>query len=283
LPECIDRLKQARIDFIVVVDNASSDDSVSVVQSSHPDVHIIRSASNIGYARGNNIGCTALLRYGVAYLLVVNPDCRVTPEMPTVLVEVLAQHRDAGCAGGEAVDSNARHARVSFRNRPTLADAVLIFGRLRDLPLIRPMVAKALLKRRQAHYVRLRDTSPIYAVSGACFMMRASAYVDVGGFDESTFLHNEELILSERLRAKRLTVLAVPKAQYSHAESASLKRHPWRSWLGFLHSEQVLWRRYYHRSLAATGLLVLRLLETAVWPPFELCRRAWHRMISCGL
>jgi GT2 family glycosyltransferase len=281
LPDCISYLKRAQIEVIVVVDNASSDESVPVVQSRHPDVLIIQSSTNTGYARANNIGCRALLKRGVTYLLVVNPDSRVSPEMPGALAVALEQHQHAGCAGGSAVDPGGGHARASFRNRPTLADSVLIYGRLRDLPLIRPLVTTALFRRRSAHYVRPATTSPTYAVSGACFMARAPAFMEIGGFDESTFLHNEELILSERLHSKQWTVLAVPNAHYSHAESTSLKRHPWWSWLGFVHSEQILWRRYYRRSFAATALLVLRLLETALWPPLEYCRRVWHRTMSC--
>ena len=273
LPGCIRTLQQAGITEIVVVDNDSSDGSPAAVERECPGVQVIRTGANLGYARGNNVGCRVLLERGCDYLLIVNPDVRITPEMPARLIQALADNPQAGCAGGCAVGDNGQPARVSFRNKPTLADEVIVYGQLRDLPVLSRVLREPLAWRRNKLYAAPTETGGVYAVSGACFMIRAAVFADIGGFDESTFLHHEELILSERLAARGWTVLAVPEARYHHGESHSIRRYALRSWFAFVGSEQVLLRRYYRRPFAATALFGLRLVESALYVGYHELRR----------
>ena len=74
----IERSSYAPFDTIVV-DNASTDDSVQAIRFAFPEIRIIENQENLGYAGGNNVGLEAALLYGYDYVLVLNNDTIVDP------------------------------------------------------------------------------------------------------------------------------------------------------------------------------------------------------------
>jgi GT2 family glycosyltransferase len=76
-------------------------------------------------------------------------------------------------------------------------------------------------------------------------MFRTTAFEEIGGFDEGTFLYEEELIVAERLRAAAWDVISVPSAVYEHIQEYSTRQIHLRACWYFIASEQHLLRRYY--------------------------------------
>jgi GT2 family glycosyltransferase len=87
---CIESLRQS--DWpeleIVVVDNASSDDTVTAVREREPDVTLIENAENLGFAGGNNVGIRHALETGCEYVMLLNNDATAAPDCIRRLVEV---------------------------------------------------------------------------------------------------------------------------------------------------------------------------------------------------
>ncbi len=93
--ECVTSLKQ--LDYpnaqIIVVDNASPDDSVAQIQAEHPDIHLICAKTNGGFSAGNNIGIRyALEKLDAAYVWILNNDTLIPPDALTALVAQAQAH-----------------------------------------------------------------------------------------------------------------------------------------------------------------------------------------------
>ncbi|MDN3509640.1 MAG: glycosyltransferase family 2 protein [Candidatus Neptunochlamydia sp.] len=82
---------------VVVVDNGSTDDSASAISTSFPDVYLIQTGENIGYAEGNNVGIRYALEKGADFVFILNNDTTVEPDILQAFLK-----RDALIQGGKA-------------------------------------------------------------------------------------------------------------------------------------------------------------------------------------
>src|SRR5512135_2508392 len=95
---------RSRLDVeIIVVDNASSDETVATLRGAFPAVNVIVNASNLGFGRGNNVGLAAATG---RYLLLLNSDAFVQPGALRALVEFMDAHPDAGACGPMLLNLN---------------------------------------------------------------------------------------------------------------------------------------------------------------------------------
>jgi GT2 family glycosyltransferase len=242
LTDCVENLLEASKSFereLVVVDNNSSDASVAQLSARFPEVQVIANHSNLGYARGNNIGARHLLDRGCDLLLFANPDVIVSESALHALLRTLRNTPDAGCCGGLPMNSKGV-SRAACRTKPSLFEKLVLYSPLSYIPITRPL--------RRRHYLNpdsLSDGSPVFAVSGAMVLFRAAAFQQIGGFDEATFLYEEELIAAEGLAAAGWKTLVATSCRYFHWEAHSSRHMPYRRRLHFIRSEQYLLRRYY--------------------------------------
>jgi GT2 family glycosyltransferase len=264
----IRQLKQARFapqTRLVVVDNASSDGSLARLRDEYPSLQVIESGVNLGYAAGNNLGARLLLESGCTFLVFLNPDVTVRSDTITHLVDTLRRDPHAGCAGGIPHTAAGEIANIA-RRRPSLTEKLIAYGPLRRTPFVR-----RLCRRHWIGMDELSEGSSVYAVCGACIAFRAEAFRSIQGFDENTFLYEEEFIVAERLKTLGWKVVVSLGARYSHTEalSTSLIRH--RRLFHFYASENYLLRRYYGLHPALCALFTLyRHCEWFVGAPFRL-------------
>ncbi len=260
LVNCIRALQDALRDGsheIVIVDNNSADKSAAVVEQHYPELRVIRSPVNSGYARGNNIGARYLLEKGQKYIAFVNPDVTVLHDTLARMLAVLENYRDAGCVGGIAVVHGEPSER-SFRTKPTLAQKLWLYSLAKDFPLLRDWFAAMTKSLESEHFVTLSGSAqPVYAVSGACILFPAAVFAHIGGFDEHTFLFQEEFIISERLQRAGYRIYGAPEARYDHLLGHSVRARLLRSQWCFIRSEQYLARAYYGWRLLKRSLVGL--------------------------
>jgi len=246
---------------VVVVDNASQDDSAALVERTFTDVKVVRTGANLGYARGNNVGGRYLATRDCRYIAFVNPDVTVGPSTLQTMQDVADRYGDAGCIGGIAIHNGKRIER-SFRTKPTYLEKIILYSNSRDLPLLRTILAGITKRLEKRHFISLNTTQPVYAVSGACIVFPCSAYKKIDGFDERTFLFQEEFIISERLRQVGLLVYGCPEATYEHIHGHSVGQRLLRAQRIFIDSEQYLIRTYYRWNWFQRGLmLIVRYLD----------------------
>lgn len=94
---CMGSLSQSAVPVsVVVVDNASTDGIVQYIQQNYPDVHVIETGSNSGFAKANNLGIRYALDHGADYVFLLNQDAWIENDTMGLLLESFAEHEKAG-------------------------------------------------------------------------------------------------------------------------------------------------------------------------------------------
>jgi GT2 family glycosyltransferase len=207
---CVEPLAALPDVRVTVVDNASPDRSADAVTGLGVDV--VRSPRNGGFSYGCNLGAG---QGEAPYLLFLNPDARIDAESLAALRASLDSVPAAGLAAPRIVAEDGTLAwslRRFPRHRSTFAQALFLHR-------LRPLAAWSdELVRDPAAYER--PGAPDW-VSGACMLVRRSAFESIGGFDEDFFLYCEDTDLCRRLWAAGHGIRFQPAAVARHVGGAS--------------------------------------------------------------
>ncbi|MFL5174157.1 MAG: glycosyltransferase family 2 protein [Microvirga sp.] len=212
LPECLGALRADDVPAIVV-DNASTDDTVAVAEGQ--GARVIRNARNEGYGRANNIGARAAES---EFILIVNPDCIVDKGAVAALVDAARRYPDAAFFAPRIVEPSGR---VFYQPRSLLATSLTNPG------------GKLVLPEGEA-------CAPFF--SGACFLMRRDVFLKLGGFDENIFLFYEDDDLCRRVADSGSALIYVPQAVVRHGRGQSSGEKPGRIFASRWHQA---WSRAY--------------------------------------
>ena len=250
---------------VIVLDNASKDDTVQTVRSAHPWVQVIASAQNLGFAAGNNL---AAQHASGRHLLLLNPDALPHAGALRRGLARLEQHPDTGLAGGELVDVDGLR-QPSARMFPTLRDE---FFTLSGLAARHPH--SRWLARLDRRWADPEQDAVVDWIPGAFVFIPRAVFVRLGGFDERFFMYYEEVDLCRRMQQQGLKIHYWPGLKAMHIGGASAKtvRSERVSRAG---SELESWRMrsgllYYRKHHGALGAAGLHWLE---W--------GWHRLRQC--
>ena len=195
---------------VTVVDNACPDDSGATVEDLA--IELIRAPRNGGFSYGCNLGAAGAT---APYLLFLNPDARIDAEALAALIAVLRDDEGTGLAGPRILDDDGSLSyslRRFPRLRSTFAQALFLH---RVFPL-KPWTDE--LVRDHGAYDRAATAEWL---SGACMLVRRSAYEAIGGFDEGFFLYCEDTDLCLRLWQAGYCVRYEPAAVVHHVGGAS--------------------------------------------------------------
>lgn len=196
---------------IIVVDNASTDDTREIVRA-FAEVRLIESAENRGFGGGNQLGFEHSRGRIIVFL---NPDAAIQTGFSEKVRSVFTQHYDIGILGGRILNADG-----------TLQRAGNAFPTFFSL-LYQHSAYKHLFPRSRAHrkfYVSDWDGETaryIDAVSGACFAMRREVLQEIGGFDDKFFLYFEEFDLSRRVQKLGWRVYFEPELTVQHIGQVS--------------------------------------------------------------
>ena len=249
LRRCLESLDGYPAGFlrIVVVDNDSRDGTVELVRTEFPEVQVLESGTNVGFARATNAG----IRVGHApFVLALNPDTSVPTNVLERLLEVFNEHPDVGICGCRLVREDGSFDHASRRSFPTVLSSLGHFtglGRRRS--------ASARLAAYRAPDV---DEGVVDAVNGAFMLMRRAALDEVGLFDEGYWMYMEDLDLCYRFREAGWSTWYEPSVVASHAKGGSSGpvRSP-RLNYAFHYGMFRFYRKHYaRRSAAALNALV---------------------------
>jgi GT2 family glycosyltransferase len=241
----------------VVVDNASSDGSDAIANELAPAVRLVRNQSNVGFGRGVNQGVAATT---APFVLVMNPDCALSPGAIATLQDALRAHPSCAIVGPRILDPDGT-VQGSARGDPDMLTG--LFGRT---AFLRRMFPGAALSRKNVVTGDTADAAVVDWVSGACFLARREALEAVGGFDERYFLYWEDADLCRRLRARGYEIRYVPSATAIHRVGHSSRTVQAASVRAFHDSAY----RYYATHVAPGVLNPKRVLARAL-----LAARCW--------
>lgn len=233
-----------------VVDNASSDGSAEMVAERFPQVHLIRSPHNGGYAYGNNLALRQLGLQGAMpasrYVLLLNPDTRVAPGDLAATVAYADQHPDVGMVGVKLVRQDGSLDLACRRSFPT--PAVSLY---RMLGLSRLFPRSRTFGRYNLTYLDPDQTAEVDAVVGAFMVVRQQAVAQAGLLDEAYFMYGEDLDWALQIKQRGWKVVYYPAVTVLHYKRASSSKSLHRTTRAFYESMLIFYRKHYARTMPA--------------------------------
>lgn len=206
--------KTTRI-HVVVFDNASADGSADAVAEAFPQVQLIRSAQNLGFARANNVVAKMAQ---TEWLLLLNPDTEVHEGAVDTLLAFGKAHPQAGIYGGRTVFRDGSLNTSSCWNRITpwsvFCSMTGLTALLRNTRVFNP----------EAIGGWKRDTEREVDIVVGCFLLiRRALWAELGGFDPRYFMYGEEADLCLRAAKMGYRPRITPQAEIMHIVGAASK------------------------------------------------------------
>lgn len=188
---------------IVVVDNGSNDDSVSIVAQHFPSVILIKNEQNLGFAHANNQGLS--IGSGRYYLL-LNSDTIVLPGALDVLVETADSDPRLGVVGPKLLnmDGSIQKSWASFPS------------------MLSELIGKNFRIRKPVQYYPC--AYEVDCIGGACMLVRSETVEEVGQLDDAFFFYSEEVDWCYRIKKKNWKIWYVTSAEIYHLGGGSTQR-----------------------------------------------------------
>ncbi|MES1214545.1 MAG: glycosyltransferase [Bacteroidota bacterium] len=177
---------------IIVVDNNSSDGSISFLQPLFPSVLFLSNKENTGFSKACNQGLAASKG---KYILFLNPDTIVPEDCFTKCISFLDSHADAGALGIRMLDGGGKFLKESKRAFPEpLTSLYKLFGLSRLFPRSRTFAKYHL------EYLPEKENHQVDVLAGAFIMVKKEVLEKTGSFDETFFMYGEDIDLSYRIQ-----------------------------------------------------------------------------------
>ncbi|MBN1866617.1 glycosyltransferase family 2 protein [Candidatus Sumerlaeota bacterium] len=262
LLECLESISTHSNDLdieTIVVDNASSDDSVEGVKNAFPAVRVIENADNAGFAKGNNIGI-AVARG--RYVCLVNSDVVFIDDCLRGLVRWMDEHPEVGMAGPRILNRD-RTLQLSARRAPTLWRLFCEAVFLEKMPGLRRIAPGCDLRPGELAALRKVDV-----LSGCLMMVRRMALEEVGGLDDGYFMYAEDDDWCRRFLAAGWGVVYNPTWSAVHYGGGSSRNAPSRFFVEMKKAQLRYLAKHYGPFFSAFGrcvFLVHCALRWAIW------------------
>jgi hypothetical protein len=237
-----------------VVDNASSDGSAEMLRRDYPQVALIASDENLGFAGGTNRGLAAIDASPdlPRHVLLLNPDTLVQPSALTGMVAFLDAEPSAGAVGAHLSygDGSFQHGAFCF---PTLWMAFFDFWTINH---------RLINSRLNGRYPRQRYDAgipfPIDHPLGAALMIRHETLSRIGPLDEGYFMYCEEIDWCIRARRAGWGIYCVPRAHIVHLAGQSTSQFREQMFIALWRSRFRLFEKHYSRAYNTAVRLILR-------------------------
>jgi N-acetylglucosaminyl-diphospho-decaprenol L-rhamnosyltransferase len=176
--------------LVTVVDNASSDRTVSEVRKAIPQASVIENKRNLGFGSANNLG---IRQAATEFVMLLNPDCEIGVDAVEAMVDCADDHGAASLVAPQLLDRSG-HVDVSYAWFPGSWNAT---------------------------GPRAQGPTCVGFASGACLLIRTSALRVIDGFDENFFLYYEDTDLCIRLHKQAGPLIVEPRAEARHINRGS--------------------------------------------------------------
>jgi hypothetical protein len=263
-----------------VVDNASTDGTPALVANAFPEIHLVASNENLGFAAGNNLALKAIVgdsgsatRDSLVWLL--NPDTEVQPGATAALLSTLHADASVGVVGAKLLypDGSLQHGAFRFPGLWQLAFELF------SLP---PRLYDTRLNGRYPSH--LYDGEEPFAIDhplGASMMVRGEVIDEVGLLDEGYRMYCEEIDWCWRMHRSGWKALCVPAAEVIHHAGGSTSQVPVSSFVNLWTSRARLYARHHgaltwHLARGMVRLGMQRRIEGAGLEMARACRDVIH-------
>lgn len=220
-------LHRPKFDFeIIVVDNASKDDSVAMIRREFSSVRLIASTTNLGFGAGNNL---AIRETKGEYVLLLNPDTEVIGDVLTATVQHLENNPSVGVVGVKQRESSGK-LQESCGNFPSLNNMFVqnLISLMIKFKMVR--IAQTLSRAIKFRWMPVKEIYPYFDfnsistvdwVMGAFMLIRGDALRQAEGFDPFFVMYAEEIDLCKRIVESGFSVHYYGNAEIFHFGGAS--------------------------------------------------------------
>ena len=172
---------------IIVIDNASSDDSCEMMKTKFPHIKLIENEANLGFPKGNNIG---VAQAKGEYICILNPDTVVAEDTFTSILnsQLPTSNSQLGIIGCKLIDGAGNFLPESKRGVPT---PWVAFTKIFGLYKISNYFGKY-----YAQHLSENESGKVDILVGAFMVMKRELYLEIGGFDENCFMYSDDIDLS---------------------------------------------------------------------------------------
>lgn len=195
---------------VVVIDNGSSDDSVSFLQQQYPSITIVQLDANYGFAGGYNRG---LKQVNAEYYVLLNSDVETTPGWIEPMLSLLESDTSIAACQPKLLQY---HQKYLFEYAGASGGWIDFLG----YPFARGRIFDV-CEKDEGQY---DSTVPVFWASGAALMIRSRCFQEAGGFDEYFFAHQEEIDLCWRLQWLGYQVYCCPESVVFHVGGGTLPK-----------------------------------------------------------
>jgi len=227
---------------IIVVDNASQDGSLRMLETEFSQVTVIRNTRNLGFAAANNQAFDVMKG---RYALLLNTDTIITEKSVFELLSFMEVHQETAIACGQLLNADGSKQN-SIAKFPSLLTLLL------HTPTLEYLFPRQYPSKRYHHNCPVEVDSGI----GACLLIRKEALDKVGLFDESFFFFFEETDLSLRMKKAGWKIFYVPSAMIYHLQGQSVGKNLY-SRILFYRSRYQYFRKWFSRPYTILIYVVL--------------------------
>jgi N-acetylglucosaminyl-diphospho-decaprenol L-rhamnosyltransferase len=267
LQRCLETVFASEGDFsyrVVVVDNASADDSVAMVREKFPQVTVIALDDNLGYPKGNNVGLREL-GYRAAgdvdsdaprYALLLNPDTEVPMDSIWRMVRFMDAHPEIGVAGPKLIMEDGSLDKACRRGFPTPMVSIYHFSGLSKL-----FPKNELFGRYNMTFADPDEELEVDSVVGAYMQIRKEAIEKVGLLDETFFMYAEDIDWCFRIKEAGYKVWYYAPVTVYHIKRAASRQSP-KAQFEFWRAMLIFYRKHYRKTTPffLHALIILALL-----------------------
>ncbi|HDY67076.1 MAG TPA: glycosyltransferase family 2 protein [Candidatus Scalindua sp.] len=192
---------------ILIVDNGSTDESAKILSQKFPNIEILQTGKNLGYAGGNNRAIERALADGAEYVCVLNNDTVMDKDFLQPLIQAMKKDKQIGITSGMIYDYDPPHKvqyTGGYRNFYTGSSYTIGSGTLD-----------------KGQFNVLKE---VPCSAGAAMLIRADVLHKIGMFDEVLFLYCEELDLSIRAKTAGYKIIYVPQSKLYHKVGKSTSK-----------------------------------------------------------
>jgi GT2 family glycosyltransferase len=227
---------------IIVVDSASGDTSVAMIETQFPRVRLLAQSENIGFTRGCNIGMAAARG---RYLLLLNPDTEIIGDALLRLIGFMDAQPDAGIVGAHTLNTDGSY-QSTRRRFPTFVTGIF------ESTWLQAYAPRSILDRYYVNDAPDDATLEVDWVQGSALMARREVYAQIGGLDEGYIMYSEELDWCRRAKDAGWRVWFVGDARIVHHGGKSAEQVVARRQIHFQASKLRYFRKFHGRFAAQT-------------------------------
>ncbi len=224
---------------VILVDNYSSDDSVSMITDHYPQVKLICNDENVGFSKANN---QAIRIAQGRYILLLNTDTLIEPQTLDVMVGFMDKHRDVGVSGCKIVLPDGSLDETAKRGFPTpTASLYYVLGLSKLFP-------KSLrFNKYKLNFLHPDHMHEVDSLVGAFMLVRSEAVTGIGLLDEDYFMYGEDIDWCYRIKEAGWKVMYAPLTTILHIKGASSKKRSYKLIYEFHRAMFLFYKKHYFK------------------------------------